>query len=169
MASRCIKCFNPNASGGDLANWERKGIIPDLKLLHKVERFLIQNCKQCNSHFIYNGKIFDECVESHIPALLKWPDSLKFYHTNREIIQPIFKNKIFDTLFSGLFEIKLSNRVEHAIIIAYDKLISNTHYDPLKPIPNNATIRYLRSNSPDETRDKTISKYLIKHDQHINS
>lgn len=101
MSYGCIKCSNLNISGGSMESWERMGIILDLKLLHKIERFSIYKCNRRNSHFIYNDKVFDDCLESHIPTLLHWPNSIEFFEKNKEEIRPVFQNNIFDTLCGG--------------------------------------------------------------------
>lgn len=165
MGNGCLNCIHPKASGGSLAAWKRKGVEPDLCTLHLFSKYEIMKCNQCDSHYIYNQKIFDDCIASHIPALLNWNASLDFYLKNEMIIEPIFENQIFHTLYSGIFQIRHETHQENAILILYDYPISSIHYHPLKPIQNNSEIEFIRLNTADEIQDQSINKYLVKHNR----
>jgi len=163
MKKGCIKCYNKNASGGSMELLIRKEIEPDFRTVHEFSKYQILICKQCGEYFLYNQKIFEDMKEDQIPALLNWEKSQEFFEKNRTQLQPIFKHNVFDSLYAGLFEIKLGKEKEEAIILAYDYPISGNYYDPLKALDATAQVSFIRANNEEEMRSKKINKYLVRH------
>ena len=58
-----------------------------------------------------------------------------------------------------------SGKLEKAIILLYDRPIGSDYYDPLKPIPSNTSIQFLRLNRIEEIKNKNMTKYLVRHDE----
>jgi len=157
----CIKCWNPIAGGGSINAWRKKGIIPNLKILHAFSRHTILKCKQCENYFWYNGKVFNDCQPHYIPALLNWEESYKFFQNNIEQFRYIIENASYPNLYTGLFKVVHQQYEEEAIIVLSYHPLKPDLYEPLKLMDTKSEIEFIRKIEHNEISNKSINKYFV--------